>query len=100
MDGFTAPEKPPRDIRLFKMPPVGRKEGCAAWACDQFKGMYVYSFSWRLPAGFTCDKCKLVMHYLTASSCWPPCPGGGGQGCTKPVPYGFCGAPGASYPEE
>lgn len=79
------------------MPPVGKAQGCAAWACDQFKGMYVYSFDWKLPDGFTCEHCKLQMYYLTASRCWPPCLK---QPCKKPVNYQYCGEKGAQYPEE
>jgi hypothetical protein len=97
-DGFTPIEKPTGEFGVYKMAPVGKKEGCAAWACDQFKGMFVYSFKWQLPAGFKCEQCKLVMYYLTASRCWPPCQGD--AGCKKPVIYQHCGTPGATYPEE
>lgn len=38
-DGFTPTEKPPTEFSVYKMAPYGKKEGCAAWACDQFKGM-------------------------------------------------------------
>jgi hypothetical protein len=86
-DGFTA----------YKLKPIGKGEGCKAWACDQFKGMYVYRTRWQLPKGFTCQKCILQMYYLTGSSCWPPC---AGSNCRKPVDYAFCDAPKASYPEE
>lgn len=97
-DGFTPPVSTDNlPFKIYKMPAVGKAEGCAAWACDQFKGMYVYSFEWRLPAGFTCEHCKLQMYYLTASRCWPPCQK---QPCKKPVDYQYCGEPGATYPEE
>jgi hypothetical protein len=97
-DGFTAPLSPPEGAELYKMPMVTKAEGCATWACDQFKGQFVYRTQWKLPAGFTCDHCKLQMYYLTGSRCWPPCKKSGG--CDKPVAYGYCGAPGESYPEE
>lgn len=96
-DGFTAPVSPPTDFTMYKMKPYGKAEGCAAWACDQFKGMFVYSFKWKLPAGFTCSQCKLVHYYLTGSRCWPPCSGGN---CKKPVIYANCGDAGATFPEE
>jgi hypothetical protein len=89
LDGFTT----------YKLPPIGKGDGCAAWACDQFKGMFVYRVQYKLPAGFACEHCKLQMYYLTGSRCWPPCKGGAGA-CSKPVPYAYCGEPGATYPEE
>lgn len=46
-------------LQTYKMPPVTKKEGCAAWACDQFKGMYVYRTRWVLPSGFKCSHCKM-----------------------------------------
>ncbi|KAF8058835.1 TNNI3K [Scenedesmus sp. PABB004] len=98
-DGFTPPvDTAGLPFDMYKMPLVGKAEGCAAWSCDQFRGMFVYSFAWALPKGYTCEACKLQMFYLTASRCWPPCVGGGP--CTKPVDYAFCGTPGATYPEE
>lgn len=37
------------------------------------------------------------MYYLTGSRCWPPnIPG---VSLKKTIPYPYCGAPGASYPE-
>ncbi|KAF6258440.1 hypothetical protein COO60DRAFT_1639124 [Scenedesmus sp. NREL 46B-D3] len=97
-DGFTPPVSTKNlDFKLSKMQLVGKPQGCAAWSCDQFRGMYVYSFNWQLPKDFTCEKCKLQLYYLTASRCWPPCQK---EPCTKPVGYEFCGKPGATYPEE
>lgn len=58
---------------------------------------FVYSFKWKLPAGFTCKQCKLVLYYLTGSRCWPPCLSGN---CKKPVIYSYCGQPGSQFPEE
>lgn len=97
-DGFTETTSPITEFGVYKMKPYGKKEGCAAWACDQFKGMFVYSFKWKLPAGFKCEQCKLQHYYLTASRCWPQCQGGSCH--KKPVIYADCGAPGATYPEE
>lgn len=101
--GVTSGFEPPLGIEgfsIYKMPPVGKNEGCAAWACDQFKGMYVYRSKWRLPQGFTCKHCALQMFYLTASRCWPRCLPDS-VGCKpKPVNYPYCGDKGASYPEE
>jgi hypothetical protein len=96
-DGFTAPTNTD-GFSIWKMPPIGKADGCVAWACDQFKGMYNYRTNWKLPAGFTCDHCKLQMYYLTGSRCWPPCNQKGG--CSKPVAYGYCNEKGQSYPEE
>lgn len=96
-DGFTPTVEPITEFGVYKMKPYGKKEGCAAWACDQFKGMFVYSFKWKLPAGYKCEQCMLMHYYLTASRCWPTCNGGN---CKKPVIYANCGAPGATYPEE
>lgn len=59
-DGFTAPTNTD-GFQTYKLPPVGKAEGCGTWACDQFKGMYVYRTQWVLPKGFTCDHCKLQM---------------------------------------
>lgn len=50
-DGFTPTVEPIKEFGVYKMKPYGKAEGCAAWACDQFKGMFVYSFKWKLPAG-------------------------------------------------
>lgn len=50
-DGFTPTVEPITEFGVYKMKPYGKAEGCAAWACDQFKGMFVYSFKWKLPAG-------------------------------------------------
>jgi hypothetical protein len=80
------------------MPLVGKAEGCKDWSCDQFRAMFVYRTMYQLPAGFTCDHCKLQWYYMTGSRCWPPCKSAGG--CAKPVPYGTCDQPGQSYPEE
>ncbi len=97
-DGFTPPvDTSGLPFNFYKLPPVGKPQGCGTWACDQFRGMLTYSFKWRLPQGFTCDKCKLQMYYLTASRCWPPCLQ---QPCKKPVSYSYCGVPGSTYPEE
>jgi hypothetical protein len=85
------------DFKISKMQLVGKPQGCAAWSCDQFRGMFVYSFNWQLPKDFECEQCKLQLYYLTASRCWPPCQK---EPCTKPVDYEFCGKPGATYPEE
>jgi hypothetical protein len=107
--GVTSGFVPPLAVdgfSTYQLKPIGKAEGCAAWACDQFKGMYVYRSEWRLPtaaqlAGLKCDKgCKLQFAYLTASSCWPACLPDQ-KGCKpKPVNYPYCGTPGASYPEE
>jgi hypothetical protein len=78
------------------MPPVGKGEGCVAWSCDQFKGMYVYRTFWKLPKGFTCDHCKMQFYYLTGSRCWPPCDKANKGDCQKPVAFGYCGQPGQS----
>jgi hypothetical protein len=96
-DGYVAPVNT-IGFKTYKMPPVGKPEGCAAWSCDQFKGMWVYRTSWQLPRGFRCPHCKLQMFYLTGSRCWPPCNKAGA--CDKPVPFGHCGEPGQVYPEE
>jgi hypothetical protein len=85
------------DFKMSKMQLIGKPQGCAAWSCDQFRGMFVYSFNWRLPKDFTCEQCKLQLYYLTASRCWPPCQQ---EPCKKPVDYEYCGKPGATYPEE
>lgn len=50
-DGFTPTVEPITEFGVYKMKPYGKAEGCAAWACDQFKGMFVYQFKWKLPAG-------------------------------------------------
>ena len=99
--GATSGFVPPANtdgFEAYKLPPIGKGEGCVAWACDQFKGMFVYRVKYQLPAGFTCDKCKLQYYYLTGSRCWPPC--NKKEGCQKPVNYAYCGEPGAEYPEE
>ena len=96
--GFVPPLSNDGSFTMYKLPPIGKAEGCAAWACDQFKGMYVYTTKWQLPKGYKCDHCKLQMRYLTGSSCWPPCEGG--KCAPKPVNYAYCDAPDASYPEE
>uniref|UniRef100_A0A383VJQ7 Chitin-binding type-4 domain-containing protein n=1 Tax=Tetradesmus obliquus TaxID=3088 RepID=A0A383VJQ7_TETOB len=97
-DGFTPPVSMQNlDFRMSKMQLVGKPQGCAAWSCDQFRGMFVYSFDWQLPKDFTCEQCKLQLYYLTASRCWPPCQQ---EPCKKPVDYEYCGKPGATYPEE
>ena len=93
--GYDAPVNTD-GFSTYKLPPIGKAEGCGTWACDQFKGMYVYRTQWQLPAGFTCEHCKLQMFYLTGSRCWPPCLK---EPCSKPVPYKYCGQPGATYPE-
>ncbi|GBF99128.1 hypothetical protein Rsub_12020 [Raphidocelis subcapitata] len=99
-DGYTAPAGGGVEgAQLYKLPAIGKPDGCAAWACDQFKGMWVYRTLWKLPAGFTCDHCKLQMEYLTGSRCWPPCNQKGGCG-KPPVGYGYCGEEGQQYPEE
>lgn len=100
-DGFVPPDNMDQPFGIYKMPPTDKSKGCAAWSCDQFKGMYVYSFAWKLPAGFTCEQCKLQMRYLTGSSCWPPCDKDQPD-CTKPklATFATCATPGASYPEE
>jgi hypothetical protein len=96
-DGFTPPSNT-NGFEIYKLPPIGKDKGCVAWACDQFKGMFVYRTAWKLPSDFTCGQCKLQMYYLTASRCWPPC--NKKEGCQKPVAYGYCNQPGNSYPEE
>jgi hypothetical protein len=101
--GVTSGFEPPLAVdgfSVYKLPPVGKEQGCGTWACDQFKGMYVYRSKWRLPGdGFKCSHCKMQMEYLTASRCWPPCLPDS-KGCKpKPVDYPYCGTPGASYPE-
>ncbi|KAF8061068.1 Mutyh [Scenedesmus sp. PABB004] len=71
--------------------------------CDQFMGNTVYEVRYRLPAGFTCDRCILQWHWLTGHSCWPPCTKEDPTfpNCAAPTyPLPACGSPGASYPEE
>jgi hypothetical protein len=36
-DGYVAPVNTD-GFKTYKMPPVGKAEGCATWSCDQFKG--------------------------------------------------------------
>jgi hypothetical protein len=100
--GVTSGFVPPLAVEgfsIYPLQPIGKAQGCAAWACDQFKGMFVYRSRWRLPAGFRCERCKLQFEYLTASRCWPPCLPDQKACKPKPVEYPYCGAPGASYPE-
>ena len=104
--GVTSGFEPPLGLDGFtvhKLPAIGKGggggEGCAAWACDQFRGMYYYRSSWRLPDGLKCAHCALQFAYTTGSRCWPPCLPDAKDCKPKPVDYPYCGAPGASYPE-
>lgn len=54
------------------------------------KGTGTYPMRFKLPPGFSCEKCTLWWWYLTGNSCVPP----GSSGNMQP-----CGAPGA-IPEE
>jgi len=45
--GFVAPSNTD-GFSIYPMPPVTKSEGCVAWACDQFKGMYVYRTTWKV----------------------------------------------------
>jgi hypothetical protein len=66
------------------------------------QGMVVYRTTWRLPEGMTCSHCKLQWYYMTAQSCWPPCPAANQDEptCENKQAFPTCGTPGAAYPEE
>lgn len=95
--GFEPPMYNDGSFTTYKLPAIDKSKGCSAWACDQFKGMFVYRTKWNLPKDYKCNHCKLQFYYLTASSCWPPCMK---EPCKKPVGYAYCGQAGATYPEE
>lgn len=88
----------------YIMPTVSADMGCSSPSgpCDHFQTFFVYRTQWQLPASFTCRRCKLQWHYLTAHNCWPPCaPGNRGEvTCENAQVYQTCGQPQATYPEE
>ncbi|WIA21942.1 hypothetical protein OEZ85_004308 [Tetradesmus obliquus] len=101
--GYVQPAYGDGSFSWYYMPSVRAEQGCKTQReCDQFRDMIVYRTKWRLPAGFECRHCKLQWHYMTASTCWPPCPekNKGEPTCENKQVFLTCGTGWAQYPEE
>jgi hypothetical protein len=117
--GGTYGDRPPLYgdgfYEAYPLPSITAKEGCDGGVyCDAYKGMVVYRTKWRLPANFTGatsssggggggggGRAKLAWEWMTAHSCWPPCPSQleNEPTCADAQVYAQCGTKGASYPE-
>lgn len=101
--GYVQPAYGDGSFSWYYMPSVRAEQGCKTQReCDQFRDMIVYRTKWRLPAGFECRHCKLQWHYMTASTCWPPCPekNKGEPTCENKQVFLTCGTGWSQYPEE
>jgi hypothetical protein len=104
--GGTAGTNPPLYgdgyYEAYTLPAITPKEGCeSGQRCDAYLGQTVYRTKWRLPPNLECEHCKLVYEWMTAHSCWPPCPSEleNEPTCENRQVYPQCGAPGTQYPE-
>jgi hypothetical protein len=86
----------------YVLPEITPKEGCeSGQRCDAYKDMIVYRTKWRLPKDYVSEHSKLVWEWMTAHSCWPPCPAEleNEPTCKNAQVFPQCGAQGAAYPE-
>eukprot|EP00877_Chromochloris_zofingiensis_P007165 jgi/Chrzof1/2701/Cz11g25210.t1 len=84
---------------------------CAWWKhCDRYDNHPVYSLKYKLPKGYSCNRCILQWYYLTGHKCIPPCQRSDRYypNCRNDPKYAgtylkdtdYCGNPWAAYPEE
>lgn len=86
----------------YTLPEITPKEGCeSGQKCDAYKDMVVYRTKWRLPKDYVSEHSKLVWEWMTAHSCWPPCPPEleNEPTCRNAQAFQQCGDKGAAYPE-
>lgn len=83
---------------------------CPVAMLSQYDGYPVYKLQYKLPAGYTCERCILQWNYLSGHKCHPPCLKSDRfyPDCRKNPKFSgtyaatmdYCEGPYAAYPEE